>query len=434
MFLKIKNWLFSNQSISQTIAKNTFWLFSGQMIGRLLRAAIVIYAARVLGAASWGAFSYALGIAAFLTIFSDIGINALITKQTARDPALKDQYISTAFFTKLGLISIFVLAVTAFFPYLTNIKEAAAIMPFLIFVFIFDTLRDLGSALSRAMEHMQIEALINIFTNLAIAVLGFILLSTSQTSMSLAIGYAVGSGLGLIAIFFALRLRFKTLIKNFNKSLVKQIIVTAWPFGLMGLMGATMLNTDIIMLGWMRSPAEVGYYSAAQKIIYLLYVLPTLIATSIFPIMARMAKTNPAFVKIMLEKAVTIMIMAAIPLAILGILFAPAIIQLFFGTEYLPSILTFQILMATIIIVYPSSLISNAIFAYDHQKSFLVFIAVAAIGNIAFNFLLIPTYGIEGAAIATILVQLITNGLIWAKMKKINGFAIWPQFKKYLNL
>ncbi|MEK7590294.1 MAG: oligosaccharide flippase family protein, partial [Patescibacteria group bacterium] len=80
MFLKIKNWLFSNQTISQTIAKNTFWLFSGQMIGRLLRAAIVIYAARVLGAASWGAFSYALGIAAFLTIFSDIGINALITK------------------------------------------------------------------------------------------------------------------------------------------------------------------------------------------------------------------------------------------------------------------------------------------------------------------------------------------------------------------
>jgi len=404
------------------------------MIGRLLRAAIVIYAARVLGAAGWGAFSYALGIAAFLTIFSDIGINALITKQTARDPALKDQYISTAFFTKLGLVSIFVLAVAAFFPYLTKIEEAAAIMPILIFVFIFDTLRDLGSALSRAMEQMQIEALINIFTNLAIVILGFILLSVSKTSASLALSYAAGSGLGLIAIFFALRLRFKTLIKNFNKSLVKEILITAWPFGLMGLMGAIMLNTDIIMLGWLRSPTEVGYYSAAQKIIYLLYVLPTLIATSIFPIMARMAKINPNFIKIILEKTVMIMLVVAIPLAALGILFAPTIIQLFFGTEYLPAILTFQILMATIIIVYPSSLISNAIFAYDRQKSFIVFVAIAAIGNIVFNFLFIPLYGIEGAAISTILVQLITNSLIWAKMKKINGFSIWPQLKKYLSL
>ncbi len=194
-----------------------------------------------------------------------------------------------------------------------------------------------------------------------------------------------------------------------------------------------MLNTDIIMLGWLRSPAEVGYYSAAQKIIYLLYVLPTLIATSMFPIMAKMAKINPNFVKIMLERAVMIMLMVAVPLSVLGILFAPAIIQLFFGVEYLPAILTFQILMATIIIIYPSSLISNAIFAYDHQKSFIVFVAIAAIGNIVFNFLFIPIYGIEGAAIATIFVQLITNGLIWAKMKKINGFNIWPQLRKYLG-
>ncbi len=75
----ILDWLFNNRTVGQTIAKNTFWLFFGQMTSRLLRAVIVIYSARVLGAASWGAFSYALGVAAFLTIFSDIGINALIT-------------------------------------------------------------------------------------------------------------------------------------------------------------------------------------------------------------------------------------------------------------------------------------------------------------------------------------------------------------------
>jgi len=421
MFPKIKNWLFSNQTISQTIAKNTFWLFSGQMIGRLLRAAIVIYAARVLGAAGWGAFSYALGIAAFLTIFSDIGINALITKQTARDPALKDQYISTAFFTKLGLVSIFVLAVAAFFPYLTKIEEAAAIMPILIFVFIFDTLRDLGSALSRAMEQMQIEALINIFTNLAIVILGFILLSVSKTSASLALSYAAGSGLGLIAIFFALRLRFKTLIKNFNKSLVKEILITAWPFGLMGLMGAIMLNTDIIMLGWLRSAEEVGYYSAAQKPILLLYVLPTLLATSIFPLMARLAKTNPAAVKTLLNKYVGLVLKFAFPIAIIGLFFAAPIINLLFGSEYAPSVSTFRILMATVLIVYPSTLLGNAIFAFDRQKSFVTFVAVATFGNVLFNFLLIPPFGIEGAAASTVITQLITNYLIWRKARQVTA-------------
>ena len=187
----------------------------------------------------------------------------------------------------------------------------------------------------------------------------------------------------------------------------------------MGLMGAIMLNTDIIMLGWLRSPEEVGYYSAAQKIIQLLYVLPTLVATSIFPVIARMAMTNAVFVKTMLEKAVRVIILISVPIAAIGLAFAPQIINLLFGDEYSPAILTFRILMLTVLIVYPSTLIGNAIFAYDKQKSFVLFVLIAALGNVAFNFLLIPKFGIEGAAVSTVITQLITNALIWWKMKRI---------------
>ena len=53
---KIKSFLFENKTLRQTVVKNVFWLFSGQMIGRLLRAAVVVYAARILGAEGWGLF------------------------------------------------------------------------------------------------------------------------------------------------------------------------------------------------------------------------------------------------------------------------------------------------------------------------------------------------------------------------------------------
>ena len=417
----VLDWLFKNQNSRQTIAKNTVWLFGGQMIGRLLRAVVVIYAARVLGAASWGAFSYALGIAAFLTIFSDIGINALITKEASRNPELKERYLSTALFTKLGLLVFFVAGVIIFFPYLTKIEEASAIMPILIFVFAFDTLRDLGSAVSRALEKMQIEAGINIFTNFAIAVLGLAFLIVQPTSYSLSFAYAIGSALGLVAIFWVLKDHFKNLFKNFRKELIGPILATAWPFGLMGIMGAIMLNTDIIMLGWLRSAEEVGYYSAAQKPILLLYVLPTLLATSIFPLMARLAKTNPAAVKTLLNKYVGLVLKFAFPIAIIGLFFAAPIINLLFGSEYAPSVSTFRILMATVLIVYPSTLLGNAIFAFDRQKSFVTFVAVATFGNVLFNFLLIPPFGIEGAAASTVITQLITNYLIWRKARQVTA-------------
>ncbi|MCL5004783.1 MAG: hypothetical protein M1170_02470, partial [Patescibacteria group bacterium] len=60
MLQKIKSFLFENKTTRQTIAKNTFWLFFGEISSRVLRAAIVIYAARVLGADGWGVFSYAI--------------------------------------------------------------------------------------------------------------------------------------------------------------------------------------------------------------------------------------------------------------------------------------------------------------------------------------------------------------------------------------
>ncbi|PIY59464.1 flippase, partial [Candidatus Wolfebacteria bacterium CG_4_10_14_0_8_um_filter_37_11] len=47
---------------------------------RLIRAAIIIYAARVLGAAEYGIFSYVLSFAGFFTIFADLGVSPLMTR------------------------------------------------------------------------------------------------------------------------------------------------------------------------------------------------------------------------------------------------------------------------------------------------------------------------------------------------------------------
>jgi len=434
MFQKVTHLLFRNTTAKQTIVKNIFWLFTGQFLSRVIRASLVIYAARILGAAHWGAFSYALGVAALLTIFSDIGINALITKEATREPEWKHYYIATAFFIKLVLLSFFVLGVIFFFPYLTNIPEAAAIMPILIFVFAFDTMRDLGSAISRSLEKMQIEAGINVFTNIAIVVLGFLALTISPTPRSLAFAYALGSGLGFTAIVIILRHYFKNLLTHFRASLIPLILFSAWPFGLLGIMGALNLNTDIVMIGWLRTPEELGFYSAAQKLIHLLYIFPTLLAASVFPLLTRNASHNPAYAKAVLEKAVALILLIAVPLVLIGLLVSAPLIHLLYGAEYGASLATFRILLITLLIVYPSSIIGNAVFAYDHQKSFVVFVLVSAFGNVLFNALLIPRFGIEGAAISTVITQCITNFLIWRKMKSINNFSVFTRIKSLLRL
>lgn len=432
MFQKLKAFLFQNQSIRQTVAKNTFWLFFGEAFGRLARAAIVIYAARILGAAEWGVFSYAVTLAALFTIFSDIGVSALLTREAVKNPEMKPKYLSTAFFIRLVLLIICALIIILVAPFFTKIEAAKPLLVFAALLLIFDGLREFSFAINRALEKMEREAGVKIFTNISIVAIGFIFLLTAPSAKSLAIAYVLGSVAGFLMILWILRSDFKNLIVNFTKNLVWPILKSAWPFALLGLLGGIMINTDIIMLSFWRTAQEVGYYSAAQKPIQLLYIFPALFAISLFPTFARLANKENEKFRNVFEKGLKVVLLGAIPLVFGGIILGKETIILLFGNEYLPSVTAFQILLVTLLIVFPSILISNSIFAYNRQRNFVGYLALGAFGNVGLNALLIPPFGIEGSAVATIGAQLLANGFVWLKMKKINYFVVLPYLKKVL--
>src|SRR3989344_4101700 len=311
---QLKLFFLENKELGMGVFKNTAWLFSGQFFGKLLRVAIVIYAARVLGPASWGAFSYAMSLVAFLTIFTDVGVSGIVTRESAKDPDSSSQYFSTAFFIKLALLAIGIIFLIAGAPYLTKIAEAKLLFPIISLVLIFDSLRNFGFALSRAKEKMKWEGLNEILTNVFITGLGFLFLLNSHTSLALTTAYAAATGIGFLAISWQLKYYFSELLKHFNFSLIKPILNMAWPFALASSLGAIMINTDTILLGWLRSAEEVGFYSAAQKPVQLLYLMPTLFAVSLFPVLTRLAVQDKEKFKKMLENALRIAIAIALPI------------------------------------------------------------------------------------------------------------------------
>ena len=432
MLQRISSFLFENQSIRQKILKNTFWLFAGEIIGRILRAVIIIYAARVLGVAEYGVFSYAVTLAAFFSIFSDIGISAILTREGVRSPELRGQYLSTSFVIKLALTGISAFLVLSLAPFLTAIHGVRALLPLVTLLLVFDSIREFGISLNRIFEQMEREAFIKIIVNGGISILGILFLLKSQTSMSLATAYVIGSGLSVLVTAWVLRAHLTNLLRFFKKQLVRPILFAAWPFGLMGILGGIMINTDMLMIGWLKDAYNVGLYSAAQRPVQLLYTLPALLAGALFPTFARLAKKENEKFREALEKSVSATILIALPMAFGGIVLGNDIIRVLFGTEYLPGALSFQILLLTLIISFPATLIANALFAYDEQKSFTKYLAIGAIGNAVFNYFLIIPFGIAGCAIATVITQCIANSFAMRKMKRVNPFSILPHLPRII--
>ena len=311
-------------------------------------------------------------------------------------------------------------------PFLTSIAGVRQLLPLVTLLLVFDSIREFGISLNRIFEKMEREAFIKIVVNGGISILGILFLLRSQTSMSLATAYVIGSGLSVLVTAWVLRAHLTNLLKFFKKQLVRPILFAAWPFGLMGILGGIMINTDMLMIGWLRNAYDVGLYAAAQRPIQLLYAIPALFASALFPTFARLAKRENEKFREALEKSIGAVLLIALPIMLGGIILGDDIVQILFGKEYLPGTLSFQILLLTLIIAFPAMLIANALFAYDEQKSFMKYLAIGTLGNVVLDYILIIPFGIAGCALATVIIQIITNSLALQKMKRVNLFRIAP--------
>ena len=428
-FVHIKQFLFTNQSLRQTVAKNAFWMGINQLMGRLIRAVIVIYATRLLGAEGWGAFSYAVGLGAFLTIFSDIGITGLITREISkeRNEELYSRYLSTGFFIKSFMLIIGIGIFIFGRNYFTDSPAVAALIPLVAILTAIDGLRDLLIGIARARQRIELETWANLIMNIATTLLGFAFLSIAPTGTMLIYAYLAGSTIGLTALFFTFRNYVRNFFSHFSWNLIKPIITHAWPLGITALMGAMMINTDLILIGIMRPIAEVGFFSAAQRPIQLVYILAGFLMVPLFPILSQFAERHNEFSKI-LQKGLYILTLAAIPLALTGLLLGKELVLFLYGEAYLATVPIFKILSLTILMTFPSGLIGNALFAMGRERPMTLYTVIGAGGNAILDILLIPTFGIIGCAWATVGTQFASNCYAWWHMRDKLSFDFAQSF------
>ena len=427
---KIKAFLFHNTSIKQTVAKNTVWLSISNFGGRIIKAIIIIYGARVLGTAGWGVFSYAVTLAGFFTSFMDPGVNAILMREVPKaEEKEKTTLLSTTLVIKLTLIAITGLFIIFIAPSFSTLPGARVLLPVVVLIIAFDTMREFFSSFIRAMEKMEWEAGIFLLTNVGIVIAGFIFLAISPTARSFGWAYVAGTAIGAITATFVLRRYLKNIFSFFRVRLIKPIVTSAWPFAITGALGVLLTNTDILIISWMRTASEVGIYSAAIRIVQVFYIVPAVLQLSTLPLFARLANRDNEKFRAGLERIVGLIFLISIPLALGGAILGTQIMKLVFGAAFAPGSLAFKILILTLIVDFPTTIVSAAVFAYNRQKGLIITSLIGGISNVIFDLVLIPRFGIAGSAVATLIAQIASNWYLWHMMKKINYFEVIPKLK-----
>jgi O-antigen/teichoic acid export membrane protein len=151
---------------------------------------------------------------------------------------------------------------------------------------------------------------------------------------------------------------------------------------------------------------------------------------STISLFSRLAKRDDAKFRIVLERTTTLLFLVSVPLAIGGAILANGIMSLVYGSAFASGGTAFALLMISIVPDFPGSLMANGLFVYERQKSLIITAIAGGVTNVGLDLLLIPRYGIIGSAIATLIAQIVGNGLVWYYMKQANYFEVIPRMKR----
>lgn len=432
MISRIKSFLFANKNTGQILMKNFLWLSVGTLFSKIIRSFMVIYAARILGASNYGIFSYAISFAAIFSIFSDIGLKNILTRELVKHEN-KKEYLATSLVLKIFLLIFTIILIGFISPFFTNIKEVKPLMIIMAGLVGFDSFRDFFFSIFRSRNKMQTEAYINICTEVIITIIGFWVLSSKPSVLNFSLGYLISSGFGFLLTLFFVRKYLQNILPFFDRKLLLKIIKSSIPFAIMGFFGTFMTNIDSVIIGLFKSTRDLGLFSAAQRPISILYLIPGILYSTLLPTISKLVKdNNKEELNKIINTSVTISLMIALPITICGIIIGSPFINVFYGYNYIESVPTFKLLLITLLPIYPGVIFSSLLLAENKQHIFIKSSIIGSMLNIFLDILLIPIYGIAGSAIATIFVQFVINFIFFKEVSKKYNILKFKNLKNIL--
>ena len=168
-------------------------------------------------------------------------------------------------------------------------------------------------------------------------------------------------------------------------------------------------NLDVVMLRFMQGNTEVGYYNAAIKVKTILVTLITSLGTVLLPRLSYYVKKEKTedFYR-MIGKAVNLVVVAGLPLTIYFMLYASESIQFLAGDGYQGAVLPMIILMPTVLLIGMSNITGIQILTPQNQEQkVLNSIVCGAVADFLLNLVLIPKMASSGAALATVIAELV---------------------------
>ncbi len=422
----IKKLLANNEALHYVLSKGGInFLF--RMIAMLFSFVVMWFMTNRYGESVWGLYSLALTVMQIATMFFGLGLpNAFISFSGAFESSeeSKGLLIKSA---KLALVSSIV-------PILI-FAAGAGIIAFYIFekenLYNYILIIALGTPCMILHEIMcyyfmavkkfvlyglSIFILPNVFLIIALLLLYNNSLGDYYTFWAYSGAYLLTLLIGIVYIFGR---RAKVVYPDITK---RDILRRSFPMMMSGIFLILLNWTDILMLGRFVTEAQIGIYNTAFKVGYLsLFFVVSMNAVILPKISELYHQKNTAEMKKVVNRSTQLVILLTLPLAFILIFFRDMILGVFDDHAGLGGVTLVLITLGGLYNAMTGN-VDQILNMTNNQKSVSVIFFSGFVVNVILNLFLIPAYGIEGAATASLITNIFVNTVFVIIIRKKLGF------------
>jgi len=406
---------------SSILATNMFFsAISEGSIGFLFL--LLILSARVLGDEQFGIFSFAM---AYVNVFGFMmhgGFRFVYTRVVSREPDQAERYLSNIlslqFFT--SLLGMLIIALTIQF----TDKDSATLA--VVYVFgIAEMLRFFKYVFRFAfgvVDRYDLEAVTVFIERFGLLVVGLAVLLNGGGVLAFALAFLVTRAVDLLITVLVMdRGVFRPRL-GFDLALWPQLLRQGFPFMLNAMAAMLLYRIDSVLLSLIRTDAEVGWYSAAYRLMEGMYLFPKILSATLYPSFARLHET-PGKLRDLYRRSIKYALFVAVPLTVVGFVSSDLAVDFIYGAEYVNAIPALQILLIGLSFIFVHEVSVTLLAAIDRQVIAFSISIGAVVANIAMNLYLIPQIGYLGAGMATVLAEIGFCVAVWLFLRR-KGYGI----------
>lgn len=399
-------------SQARRIFKNTMALATSRVVERAGTVVLAFFVSRRLGPAGLGIYSAAMVYYGLVAIASDTGATNFLVREIAKDQLRTGRYVIHVGFLTLAVSFLATGLSFALVPHLGYSPELAASVYVVILATVAGTLRSIQEAVFVA--HQRVEFIT--YTTLATSVLNLVvclyLLKNGYGVVSLVGAFVIIQYL-INALYFLFTARYVTKLDwafdfRFALSLIREIK----SFAGSSLLGGLFSRPEIFILSLMKNEAEIGFYSAALKLVDLWALIPQTYMANVFPVLAQSYQAADQKAQLILDRSIKYLLAVSLPLAAGIFVAAQPIVRLIYGPGFEPSVVAVRLLAWQIPLVCLFAVLWRVLVARGQPDQLLRAQAVTTFGRLAGGCWLISSFASLGAAITTPVSALLFNVLL----------------------